>query len=90
MTKTDLITALAHRTGMPKRAVADVLSALATTTAASLVAGEDVLLPDIGKLKYSVRAARAGRNPATGEAIEIPARGSVKFQPARALKDLLA
>jgi len=50
----------------------------------------EIPLPGLGKLKADVRAARTGRNPATGAAIEIPARNVVKFSAGKVLKDALA
>lgn len=50
----------------------------------------EIPLPGLGKLKADVRAARSGRNPATGAEIEIPAKNVVKFVAAKALKDALA
>lgn len=50
----------------------------------------EIPLPGLGKLKAVTKAARAGRNPATGAEIEIPARNVVKFSAAKALKDALA
>jgi DNA-binding protein HU-beta len=46
-----------------------------------LLSGEEVTIPGVGKLKVQVRPARAGRNPATGAAIEIPSKRVVKFTP---------
>ncbi len=50
----------------------------------------EIPLPGLGKLKADVRAARTGRNPQTGAAIEIPARNVVKFSASKVLKDALA
>jgi len=50
----------------------------------------EIPLPGLGKLKADVRAARTGRNPATGESMDIPAKNVVKFVAAKALKDALA
>lgn len=55
----------------------------------TLSAGDDVSLPGFGTLKVTNRAARKGRNPSTGEAIDIPASNSVGFKPAAALKALV-
>lgn len=52
--------------------------------------GAEVTLPGIGKLKAVAKPARTGRNPATGEEIEIPAKTAVKFTAAKALKDAVA
>ncbi len=51
--------------------------------------GEDVRIPDFGTFKVAKRKAREGRNPATGETIQIPASIVPKFTPAKGLKDLL-
>ena len=48
------------------------------------------VLPGIGRLVKAARKARIGRNPATGEAIKIPAKTVVKFRVAKAAKDLIA
>lgn len=55
----------------------------------ALTAGQDVRLPGVGVLKVSAAAARMGRNPQTGEAIEIPAHNRLRFSLASELKDLL-
>lgn len=47
----------------------------------TLLTGEEVTIPGVGKLKVVVKPARAGRNPATGEAIQIPEKRVVKFIP---------
>jgi len=51
------------------------------------VRGEEVSLPGFGKFKVQSKPARTGRNPSTGEAIEIAASKKVVFQPAKVLKD---
>lgn len=50
----------------------------------------EITLPGLGKLKAATSAARTGRNPQTGAAIEIPAKNVVKFVAAKVLKDALA
>lgn len=66
------------------------LDAVCDVIAAELAEGGEVVLPGLGKLKAGSKAARTGRNPKTGEAIEIPAKTVVKFVPAKAFKDALA
>lgn len=66
------------------------LSAVCEIIGAALIEGGEVTLPGVGKLKTDTRAARAGRNPATGETIQIPAKTVIKFVPAKLLKDALA
>jgi len=54
-----------------------------------LADGQEVTLPGIGKLSVTERAARSGRNPQTGEELEIPASRAPKFKAAKALKDAI-
>jgi len=54
------------------------------------VKGEEVSLPGFGKFKVQDKPARTGRNPRTGEAVNIVATKKLAFQPAKALKDALA
>lgn len=85
--------AIQKRNGMhiAKSDVEAMLAALADITMEEMsVEGGEVPLPGIGKLKADVRAARTGRNPQTGAAIEIPAKNTVKFVMAKILKDALA
>lgn len=56
----------------------------------ALAAGEEVNLPGFGKFKVQDKPARTGRNPATGESIQIAASKKVSFAPAKALKDSVA
>lgn len=51
------------------------------------ISGEEVSLPGFGKFKVQNKPARTGRNPQTGEAVQIAASKKVAFQPAKALKD---
>lgn len=65
------------------------LNSVCEIVAAELAEGGEVTLPVLGKLKTDHRAARTGRNPQTGEAIQIPAKTVIKFVPAKALKEAL-
>lgn len=78
-------------TGTPisKSHVAAVLERLGEVATRGLKQGFDVSLPGLGKLKPAERAARTGRNPATGLPLEIPAKRLVKFSEAKALSDSL-
>lgn len=94
MNKAQLIDAIATRLALPKQAIADVLEAQAdaiTEHLASLDQGieGEAVLPGLGKLKTTLRAARSGRNPQTGAEIEIPERVAVKFVAGKALGELL-
>jgi DNA-binding protein HU-beta len=81
MNKTDLINAIAEAAGLTK---ADATKALNATTAAiaNAVKNDDkVALVGFGTFSVSERPARTGKNPRTGEMIEIPAKKVVKFKP---------
>jgi DNA-binding protein HU-beta len=85
LTKAATLTVLAEETGLTKKDVANLLDVLANLAYAQAPAG--FTLPGLGKLKLVQRAARTGRNPATGEAIKIPAKKVLKFTIAKAAKD---
>ena len=85
MTKTQTIAALAEKTGLTKAQIAGVLEELAKL--AYVEAKNGFVLPGIGKLVLVNRKARMGRNPATGEAIHIPAKTVVKFRVAKVCKE---
>ncbi len=85
LTKTATVSELAEATGLAKKDVAALLEKLSELAYAQAPAGFTV--PGLGKLKLAHRKARTGRNPATGEAIKIPAKKVVKFTIAKAAKD---
>lgn len=89
MTRTELIQALAKQSGMEKKEAKQFLEALTTLVEKNIKKGGEVPLKGLGKFKVQRRKARMGRNPATGEAIKIPAKTVVKFTVAKALKDLV-
>lgn len=72
-----------------KQGVSKILDALATTIEEGLEDEGEVTLPGLGKFVAKERAPRTGRNPKTGEPVEIPASVAVTFKPAKALKDYL-
>ncbi len=87
MTKAELVKYLAGACDLPPKEISKVLDVLASSTRRLLAEGNDVTLPDIGKLKVSIRPARTGRNPKTGEAIEMPAKNVVKFVASKQVKE---
>ena len=89
-TKKELIDALAERTQQPKTVTEAFVDALGEAVQAALAQGNEVVLPGLGKLTVKAKAAKAGRNPKTGEAITIPARKVPAFSAAKALKDVVA
>jgi len=85
MTKAQLISHLSQDTESTKKQVADLLDRLASL--AYEEAKNGFTIPGIGKLVVVDRKARIGRNPATGETINIPAKRVLKFRIAKAAKD---
>jgi len=85
LTKAKTIEALSAETGLSKKDVGNVLSALQDLAYAQATAG--FTLPGIGKLVILQRKERMGRNPATGETIKIAAKKVLKFRVAKAAKD---
>jgi len=92
MTKTDFIKGIKAelQDAISAADIDKVLHAAGAVALAKLKAGDDVPLPGLGSLKVVKRAARMGRNPKTGAALEIPAKKAPKFTPGKALKDALA
>ena len=87
MNKSDLVTAIAESTSLPKSTVAVVLNGVHETITANLVKGENVRIPGFGTFYSLKREARKGRNPKTGETVEIPAKMIPKFRAGKTLKD---
>ena len=89
MTRTDLIEAIAKECGSEKKAAKTFLEGFTTIVEKTMKKGGEVPLAGLGKFKVVKRKARMGRNPATGQAIKIPAKTVVKFSVAKNLKDLV-
>ncbi len=87
MTKAQLVTALAEKTGLSKKDVSNFMEVMAEMTYSEVKKNGECLVPGFGKLVKAKRKAREGRNPATGETIKIPAKTVVKFRLAKAVKD---
>lgn len=87
LTKSQIQAALADRTGLEKKDIKNVLDAQAAL--AYEEAKNGFTIQGIGKLVLQNRAARMGRNPATGEPINIPAKTAVKFRVAKVAKDTI-
>ena len=88
MTKAQIVTTLSENTGLSKKEIIGVLEA--QSSLAYVEAKSGYTIPGIGKLVIVNRKARKGRNPATGEAIDIPAKRVLKFRVAKAAKDAIA
>jgi DNA-binding protein HU-beta len=87
MNKTELIAAVAERSGMTKKDAERVINATVDTITTSLVSGDKVQISGFGIFETKEREARVGRNPRTKETIEIPASRVPTFKPSKALKD---
>ncbi|USN53659.1 MAG: HU family DNA-binding protein [Candidatus Nomurabacteria bacterium] len=89
MTKSQLLTMLAEKSNMSKKDVGEFLDMLAQMAYDETKRNGEFTLPGLGKLVKKHRAARSGRNPATGETIQIPAKTVVKFRVAKAAKEAI-
>jgi len=89
MTKNELADKVAEQTGLPASQARQALDATIEAVSNELAAGGEVALAGFGKFSVSHRAARQGRNPATGATISIAASKSAKFSAASALKSRL-
>ena len=87
MNKGDLISAVAAGTGLSKADAGRAIDATTSAIAGELSGGGSVSLVGFGTFSVSHRAARMGRNPATGESIQIKASNVPKFKAGKALKE---
>ena len=87
MTKSQFVSLIAEKAGIPKKVADEVLGIIADTAVSETKKNGQFVLPGLGKLVKSQRKARMGRNPQTGAAIKIPAKTVVKFRVAKACKD---
>ena len=87
LTKSQITTEIAEKNSITKKQAVEILEQLAAL--AYKHAKDTFTIPGIGKLVLVNRKARMGRNPATGEAIKIPAKRVVKFRVAKAAKDAI-
>ena len=87
MNKSELVDQIAKTADVTKAEAERTLNALVETVTKALKSGDDVALIGFGTFKVSNRAARTGRNPRTGETINIPAARVPKFSAGKALKD---
>ncbi len=89
MTMAQFEKALAEELGWAKHEVVDLMDTMGDIVYKGLKDGEPVVIRHLGRYKIADRAARNGRNPATGEAIKIKASRKLKILPNKALKDRL-
>lgn len=89
MTKQDLIDIVSEKGGLTKKETGKVVDIILDTITETMKRGEKVSLVGFGTFEPKTRKAREGRNPATGETIQIEARTVPSFKAGRALKDAL-
>jgi len=87
MTKAQIVTHFAEKFELSKRAASAVIDEMSTLAVSETKKAGSFTIPGIGKLVLQKRKARKGRNPATGEAIKIPAKTVVKMRIAKACKE---
>ena len=87
MNKTELIAAVAEKTGMTKKDAEIAVNAAFDTITTSLTKGDKVSLAGFGIFETKTREARIGRNPLTKESIQIPASTAISFKASKTLKD---
>jgi len=89
MIKSELIAAMAEKTGIAKADTGRILDALVTVIRGYLLAGEKVRLDGLGVFTPVVRAATTRRNPQTGAPVDVPAKKTASFKPSLDLRRML-
>ncbi len=89
MTQTAIIRELAEQSGVNNKVAKQFIESLAQMAVRETKKNGVFIVPGIGRLVRAERKARTGRNPATGEAIKIPAKKVVKFRLAKSVKDAI-
>ena len=87
MTQSEVINHFSERTEMKRAEIKQFFEDLANLATSEVKTNGEFVLPGFGKLVRSERKAREGRNPATGETIQIPAKTTLKFRVGKAMKD---
>lgn len=87
MNKAELVEEIANQSGLTKKACREVVDAIASVITESLARGEKVTLVGFGSFKVITKKARRGRNPQTGEEIQIPSKDVPKFESGKNLRE---
>jgi len=90
MTKNELIEKVAKKANLTKRAAADAVNSTFNLIRDGLVRGEKVVITGFGTFLIRSRAARRGRNPQTGEDLQIEAKNAIVFKVGKGLNDAIA
>jgi DNA-binding protein HU-beta len=88
-TKAQLINSISTDLGITKKAAHAFINSFAKAVQVTVAGSGEALIPGIGKLKVRERSARSGRNPRTGESLQISARKTVRLASSKALKSLV-
>jgi len=89
MTKADIVSAVYEKVGLSKKEATDIVETVLDTIKATLKEGETVKIAGFGNFVIRQKGARKGRNPKTGENIEITPRKVVTFKPSMIFKDFV-
>jgi integration host factor subunit alpha len=89
MTKADLVEAIHTRVGFSKKESADIVEMVFDTIKETLEKGEKIKISGFGNFEVRDKRSRVGRNPQTGEVIEISARRVLTFKPSQVLRSVL-
>ena len=89
MNVTELAEQIASKHGVEKKQARQLVEGVFTAVVQAATKGEEVSIPGFGKFKVASRDARQGRNPATGETIQIAASKKLAFTPAKQVKDAM-
>lgn len=89
MNVTELTEKVATKHGMDKKHARQLVEGIFQEVVEAATHGEEVSIPGFGKFKVAAREARQGRNPATGETIQIAASKKLNFTPAKQVKDAM-
>jgi DNA-binding protein HU-beta len=87
MTQSEVVNHFAEKFGLKRAQAKEFFDELANLASSEVTSNGEFVLPGFGKLVRSERKAREGRNPATGETIQIPAKTTLKFRVGKGMKD---
>ncbi len=87
MNKAELVEEVVNETGLTRRTAREAVNTVTSVITDALARGEKVTLVGFGTFKVMQRKARTGRNPQTGQSIQIPAKKAPKFRPGKGLRE---
>ena len=87
MSQSEVYNHFAEKTGMKRAQVKEIFEELANLAMSEVKSSGEFVVPGFGKLVLSERKAREGRNPQTGDTIQIPAKTTLKFRVGKGMKD---